>query len=526
MPHSLLIKNAKIIDGTGAPWFKADVAIDQDKIVGIGKIKDIADKIIDVEGFLVSPGWIDVHNHADHTILGNPEALSYVHQGVTTVTMGNCGLSMYPLSEEYRSDLIDYMKPFTAGIPFKYDWTNLEEFKQRITEIGTSINLVPFIGHGSIRIATMGFANRAPTDSELEQMKTYLAESMKHGSYGMSTGLGYPPGLYSDNSELIALSEVLRKYRGIYSTHMRGEDGNLADTINLGRAMKVPVQVSHLGSSCGSRASLRGRHETTTLKELDDARAEGVDITADIYPYIAGSSLLSQVIPDWLHEGGVPKMLEKLKDPEVQAQMAKEYEELGRDFSKIIVSYVKSADNKDIEGMSIAAIAEKWEKNIVDTVCKLMSDEKGEAMNITFWGTEEDVDTMIRHPAVMPCSDGWILAPTGPLGAGKPHPRCYGAFPRYIDQYVKQKKILGLEEGIRRMTSMPATRLGIQDRGIIRAGMKADITIFNLEKIKDTATFSDPHRYPEGIEYVIINGETTVEKGRHTGALSGEILKR
>ena len=176
--------------------------------------------------------------------------------------------------------------------------------------------------------------------------------------------------------------------------------------------------------------------------------------------------------------------------------------------------------------MSIAAIAEKWEKNIVDTVCKLMSDEKGEAMNITFWGTEEDVDTMIRHPAVMPCSDGWILAPTGPLGAGKPHLRCYGAFPRYIDQYVKQKKILGLEEGIRRMTSMPATRLGIQDRGIIRAGMKADITIFNLEKIKDTATFSDPHRYPEGIEYVIINGETTVEKGRHTGALSGEILKR
>ena len=198
MPHSLLIKNAKIIDGTGAPWFKADVAIDQDKIVGIGKSKDIADKIIDAKGFLVSPGWIDVHNHADHTILGNPEALSYVHQGVTTVTMGNCGLSMYPLSEEYRSDLIDYMKPFTAGIPFKYDWTNLEEFKQRITEIGTSINLVPFIGHGSIRIATMGFANRAPTDSELEQMKTYLAESMKHGSYGMSTGLGYPPGLYSE----------------------------------------------------------------------------------------------------------------------------------------------------------------------------------------------------------------------------------------------------------------------------------------------------------------------------------------
>ena len=524
MTHSILIKNATIIDGTGAPWYKSDITITDDKITEIGKITGKAEQTIDARGSMVSPGWIDVHNHADHTILGNPEALSYVHQGVTTVTMGNCGLSMYPLSEEHRSDLIEYMKPFTAGIPFKYDWTNLEEFNQRITQIGTSINLVPFVGHGSIRIATMGFDNRAPTDSELQQMKEYLAESMKQGGYGMSTGLGYPPGLYSDNSELIALSEVLREYSGMYSTHMRGEDGNLADTINLARAMKVPVEVSHLGSSCGSRMNLRGRHDETTLKELDDARKEGIDITADIYPYIAGSSLLSQVIPDWLHEGGVQRMLERIQEPEVQAKMAQEYEELGRDFSKIIVSYVKSTSNKDIEGMNIAAIAEKWEKNIVDTVCKLMTDEKGEAMNITFWGTEEDVDTMIRHPAVMPCSDGWILAPTGPLGAGKPHPRCYGAFPRYIDQYVKQKHLFGLEEAIRRMTSMPATRLGLQDRGILRVGMKADITVFNPETIKDTATFSDPHRYPTGIDYVLINGKVTIEKGRHTGAHSGEIL--
>lgn len=217
-------------------------------------------------------------------------------------------------------------------------------------------------------------------------------------------------------------------------------------------------------------------------------------------------------------------MLERIQDPDVQAKMAEEYEELGRDFSKIMVSYVKTEGNKDIEGMSIADIADKWGKNIVDTVCKLMTDERGEAMNITFWGTEEDVDTMVKHPAVMPCSDGWILAPTGPLGAGKPHPRCYGAFPRYIDQYVKEKKLLGLEDAIRRMTSMPATRLGIQDRGLIREGLKADLTIFDPEKVKDTATYSDPHSYPEGIIHVIINGKITIEKGKHTGALSGEIL--
>ena len=526
MTPSLLIKNAKIIDGTGAPWYRADIAIKDDKITKIGEIKEKPEKVINTEGLVVSPGWIDVHNHADHTILGNPDALSYVHQGVTTVTMGNCGLSMYPLSEQYRDALIEYMKPFTSGIQFKYDWTNLEEFNKQVKETGTSINLVPFVGHGSIRIATMGFANRAPTKPELEQMKQYLATAMRQGSYGMSTGLGYPPGLYSDNSELVALSEVLREYSGMYSTHMRSEDGNLVDTINLGRAMKIPVQVSHLGSSCGSRVNLRGRHEETTLTELDEARKEGIDITADIYPYIAGSSLLSQVIPDWLHEGGVPRMLERLQEPEVQARMAEEYEKFGRDFSKIIVSYVKSAGNKDIEGMSIADIAAKWEKNIVDTVCKLMSDEKGEAMNITFWGTEEDVDTMIRHPAVMPCSDGWILAPTGPLGAGKPHPRCYGAFPRYIDQYVKQKHLFGLEEAIRRMTSMPATRLGFQDRGILREGMKADLTVFNPETIKDKSTYSDPHQYPDGISYVIINGEVTVENGEHTGIHNGEIIKR
>ncbi len=526
MTPSLLIKNAKIIDGTGAPWYKADLAITDDKITGIGEIKEKPEQVIDAKGLVVSPGWIDVHNHADHTILGNPDALSYTHQGVTTVTMGNCGLSMYPLSEQYRQDLIEYMKPFTSGLQFKYDWTNLAEFNKRVMEKGTSINLVPFVGHGSIRIATMGFANRAPTDTELEQMKQYLTEAMKQGSYGMSTGLGYPPGLYSDNSELIALGKVLQDYRGMYSTHMRGEDGNLADTINLGRAMNVPVEVSHLGSSCGSRLNLRGRHEETTLKELDEARLEGIDITADIYPYIAGSSLLSQVIPDWLHEGGVSRMLERIQEPQVQTQMAEEYTKFGRDFSKIIVSYVKSEGNKDIEGMSIAAISEKWKKNIVDTVCKLMSDEKGEAMNITFWGTEEDVDTMIKHPAVMPCSDGWILAPTGPLGAGKPHPRCYGAFPRYLDQYVKQKHLFVLEEAIRRMTAMPATRLGLQDRGLIRIGMKADITVFDPETLKDNATFTDPRRYPEGISYVIVNGEVTIENGEHTGKHNGEIIKQ
>lgn len=524
MTHDLVIKNGSIIDGTGAPWIKTDIAIKGEKITKIGRITGDAERTINAEGLTVSPGWIDIHSHADHTILGNPKAFSYIHQGVTTVTMGNCGLSMYPLSEEHREDLIAYMKPFTSGVDFKYDWSNLKAFKQKITEKGTSLNLVPFVGHGSIRIATMGFQDRKPTKSELDTMRGYLTTAMDQGSYGMSTGLGYPPGLYSDNRELVELGKVLREYDGLYSTHMRGEDNNLLDTIKLGKEMKTPVEISHLGSSCGSRKHLKGRNRETTLRHIDEAREKGLDITADIYPYTAGSSLLSQIIPDWLHADGVPRMLEKLKDPEIREKIAAEYRETGRDFSKVIVSYVKRPGNKEIEGMSIADIADKWEKTIVDTVCKLMIDEQGEAMNVTFWGEEEDVDTMVQHPAVMPCSDGWVLAPTGQLSSGKPHPRCYGAFPRYLDQYVKKKKLLTLEEAVRRMTSMPAARLGLQDRGLLREGMKADITVFNPGMVKDLGTFDDPHRYPEGIEYVIINGSITLKNSEQTGATDGEIL--
>jgi N-acyl-D-amino-acid deacylase len=370
----------------------------------------------------------------------------------------------------------------------------------------------------------MGFEDRSPNSSEIKTMKTYLIESITQGSIGMSSGLGYPPGLFTKDYELKELGKVLREYGLIYSTHMRGDDSNLDDTIKLGLEMKIPLQISHLGSSCGSKKHLTGRHKETTLKQITQARNLGLDITADIYPYIAGSSLLSQIIPDWLHEGGVKKMLKRLADPKIRERIKNEYEKMDRDFSKIIVSFVKNQKNKEIEGLNIAEIAAKREQNEVDTICQLLIDERAEAMNVSFWGKEEDVDTMVKHPAVLPCSDGWLLAPTGPLGAGKPHPRCYGAFPRYLDQYVKKKNILGLEDAIRRMTSMPAARLGLHKRGILKEGMKADITIFDPHNVWDTSTYEDPHRYPEGIRYVIINGAITIENGKHIGALNGEIL--
>lgn len=523
--YEVLVKGGRLVDGTGSPWVKSDVGIIGDSISKIGIIPESeAEQVIDARELVVSPGWIDIHVHADHTVLGNPLCLSYAHQGITTVTMGNCGLSMYPLTPEHKDDLIEYMLPFTSGIHLDWDWETMDEFLSKLN--GVSLNMVQFIGHGSIRIATMGFEDRAPTEDEFDHMKRLLTEAMSSGAHGMSTGLGYPPGLYTDEKELVDLMSIIKEYDGIYSTHMRSGEGNLDDAIRLGNLTGVPVQISHLGSSCGSQRALDGKHEDTTLRKLDKARAKGVDITADIYPYTAGSSLLSQVIPAWLHVGGVQTMLKRLEDPKVRQRLGEEYADAGRDFDKIMVSFVKNDANKIFEGLSLLKIAEERSQSVVDTVCELLIDERAEAMNVTFWGNEDDVTTMVKHPAVMPCSDGWMHSPTGPLGAGKPHPRCYGAFPRYFRRYVREEKVLTLEEAVRRMTSLPASRLGLQDRGVVREGMKADITVFDPETVSDSNSYESPHIYPIGIKAVIVNGSLTVSAGNHTGAISGEILRK
>ena len=531
MSYDLVIKGGRLFDGAGSPWIEADIAVRDGKISRVGSICDPGEAhVVDASGLCVSPGWIDVHMHADHTVLGNARCESYVHKGVTTATMGNCGLSMYPLHDEHREDLIRYLKPFTSGLDLDWGWRTLAEFLGLIEARGVGMNLVPFVGHGSIRVNVMGFQDRGASSGELAAMKRLLVETMDDGAHGMSTGLGYPPGVFTGDDELVELCGVLREKGGMYSTHMRGNVENLEDTIELGFRAGVPVQVSHLGSSCASHKPLSGRHGETTLKLLDDARARGLDVTADIYPYTAGSSLLSQVIPDWAHEGGVDKMLERLRDPEVRRRLGREFSmaggEKGRDFTKVLVTYVKSKANKRYEGLSIAEMAEARGVPVVDALCDLLIEEDAEAMNVTFWGVEGDVDTLVRHPCVMPCSDGWVHAPYGRLGEGKPHPRCYGAFPRYLRLYARERGVFTLEEAVRRMTSMPAQRLGLQERGLLRVGMAADIVVFDAERVKDVATFSDPHRYPEGIPYVVVNGEVTVSEGEHTGALAGRVLRR
>lgn len=524
----LVVKNGRVVDGTGSPWVRADVGVKDGVIAEVGgNLK--GEKTIDASGLVVSPGWIDIHMHADHTILGNMRLESYIHQGITTATMGNCGLSMYPL-HKHRDDLVAYLKPFTSGLKLGWDWNSMEDFIKRAEAKGPGINLTPFVGHGSIRINAMGFDDRVPTDSELGEMKSLLREALEQGAFGMSTGLGYPPGTFTQEEELIELGAILNVFGGLYSTHMRGGVENLGDTIRLGQRAGFPIQISHIGSSCASNPELNNRHGEMTLRALDEAREKGLDITADIYPYTAGSSLLSQVIPAWVQEGGVKKMLGRLRDPETRERIKGEFSgevgRKGRDLNKVFVTYVKSAANKCFEGTTIAEIAKARGVDGVDALCDLLIEEDAEAMNITFWGEQGDVDTLVKHPAVMPCSDGWAHAPYGELGQGKPHPRCYGAFPRYLRTYVVEKRFFTLEEAVRRMTSMPAARLGLQNRGIIKRGMAADLTIFDPANVKDTATFKDPHCYPEGIPYVMVNGRLAIEKGEHTGALAGKILRK
>ncbi len=525
--YNLVIKNGRVIDGTGSPWFKADIGVNGGIISKVARNLE-GEETVDATGLIVSPGWIDIHMHADHTVLGNTRLESYIHQGITTATMGNCGLSMYPLRSN-KEELKKYLKPFTSGLNLDYDWTSMEDFLNKIESLGSGINLVPFIGHGSIRINAMGFDARLPTRDELADMKNLLEEALVQGAHGMSTGLGYPPGNFTEDPELIELSHILKEHNGLYTTHMRSRVSNLSETISLGYSMSIPIQVSHLGSSCASNSELNGKHSETTLKAIDEARSMGLDITADIYPYTAGSSLLSQYVPAWAQEGGVNNMLIRLRQPEVRERFKDEnLGMVGRkgDFSKIHVTYVKTSANKKYEGMSVTEIAEQRGTSPVDTFCDILLEEEAEAMNVTFWGEQDDVDTLVKHPAVMPCSDGWNHAPYGPLSQGCPHPRCYGAFPRYLHTYAVEKKLFTLEEAIRRMSSMPASRLSLQNRGLLKEGMVADLTLFNPKTVRDTATFKEPHKYPDGIPIVIVDGKIVIEQGEHTGILAGKILRK
>ena len=532
----VIIKDGKIIDGSGNPWFNRDVGIKNGKIAKIGRLAHSeAEKIIDAKGYVVCPGFIDMHSHSDLSVFFNPKLESTIRQGITTLVVGNCGISLAPINPE-RKDLL--MKEISSFLPIceelEMDWIKFDEYLSRLEEIGVSANIATLVGHGTVRIAAMGLEDRDPTRKEMEEMKSLVAEAMGAGAFGLSTGLIYPPGTYSKTDEIIELCKVVAKYGGIYASHIRSERAGLIEAVKealtIGEKAKIPVEISH------HKAAGRSNWGKTveTLKLMEEARARGVDVTCDQYPYNAGMTSLATLLPPWIREGGIDKMLERLRNPEERErareemrQSSKEWENLVADcgWENIYVSAVSSDKNKPLEGKSLAEIAKIRGKDEFTVLCDLLIEEKGRVAIILFIMDKDDIRRVMRSRLQMVGTDCWASAPYGILRAGKPHPRFYGTYPRILGRYVREEGVLTLEEAVRKMTSLPAQRLGLMDRGLLRPGMWADIVIFDPDRVIDKATYQNPHQYPEGIEYVLVNGKIVVEKREHKGIPAGKILR-
>jgi N-acyl-D-aspartate/D-glutamate deacylase len=537
MNYDIVIKNGKIINGTGNPWFQADIGIRNGRIDKLGKLKRAeAERIIDAKGLFVCPGFIDAHSHSDFSIFFNNRVESTIRQGITTLIIGQCGFSLAPVNPARMNTLLEYISPhIPSDAKLNLEWTTFGEYLNRLEAEGCSSNLATLVGHGSVRIAVMGLEARPPKDEELGVMKMLVAEAMNAGAFGMSTGLIYPPGVFSNTYEIIELCKVVAKYDGVYASHIRGEGENLLDAVKeaivIGEEAMVPVQISHHKAS---GRKVWGKTEET-LKLMEEARLRGVEVTCDQYPYIAGSTSLITVLPPWAHEGGVGKLLTRLRNPETREKIRHDIEHglpgwhnliLSYGWDNIIVSSVKSEKNKIIEGKSLVEIMKLKDKpDAFTTLVDLLLEENGEVTIITYSMCEDDVRRVMKHPLQMVGTDSSSLAPYGPLGRGKPHPRAYGSIPRILGKYVREEGILSIEDAVRKMTSLPAQKFKLKKRGLIMEGFWADIAVINPYTVIDKATFKEPHQYPEGIEYVIVNGEIVVEKGEHTGVLAGKVLR-
>ncbi|RLE52034.1 MAG: D-aminoacylase [Candidatus Methanomethylicota archaeon] len=529
MEFDTLIIGGKIVDGTGNPWFYADIGIKNGKIVAMGKLRNAeAEQIITAEGLIVCPGFIDIHSHSDYTLLVNPKAESKIRQGVTTEIVGNCGSSAAPLIGEMKERAVEIAELY--GL--KVDWTYVDEYLKKLEENGVALNVATLVGFANIRIAVLGYENREPTKYELEEMKALVARSIDEGAVGLSTGLRYDPQSYAKTEEVIEIAKVVAEKGGIYTSHIRdeGDRGRLIEAIKeaieIGEKAGISVEISHIKILA---KPLWGKCDEM-LQLIENARARGVEVTADQYPYEASGTSLLAWIPKWAFEGGRDKLLERLLNPETRAKIKEELArvmELRGGPERALISRFEA--DPTLEGLTVKQVAEKWKIPPDEAAIKLVeiaTKEKSSLGIINFNQSEENIVKIMKKPWVMVATDGYALAPYGSLARGVPHPRSYGTYPRVLGVYVRQMKVLRLEEAIRKMTSLPARKVGFMDRGILRPGFWADIVIFDPDKIIDKATYLEPKQYPEGIKFVLVNGELVIEEGEHTGKLPGKVLRK
>ena len=523
----IVIKDATILDGTGRAPRKGDVGISGDTIAAIGDISGEQGRtIIQASGLYVCPGFIDIHTHSDGQILAYPTADSRIFQGITTELTGNCGSSVAPLK---LVDIKDEQQEFREfGI--RPDWTDVASYFSRLERTGISVNHALLLGQGRLRENAIGLVDRKLTDSELKNVLRAVEEGMDCGAFGVSTGLEYAPGIYTPAEEIASMAQVVACRDGLYATHLRNEGSELLEAIkeavNVGRESSVRVQISHLKAAGRSNWN----KQRAALGLLDKARSVGIDVSADAYPYTAYSTSLSILLGAWVREGGTKAILRRLRSRDMRRQIRREVSErVGEspgDFDLIVINSTKSERNRITIGKNLVEIGKMWKVEPVDAILRLLVEEETEIDFVGHGMKPGNVEMVLSHPAVMIGSDGSSMAPKGKAAEARPHPRSYGTCPRVLGHYVRERKLFDMSTAVKKMTSMPAEQLRLTDRGRIARGMKADLVIFDGAKVRDTATFEEPHQYPDGIKHVFVNGILVVENGKHTGARPGRVLRK
>jgi len=527
----LIIRNGRVIDGSGGPGRAADIAIKGDRIARIGNLKSAtAARTIDAQGLVVAPGFIDMLGQSETNLLVDPRAMSKVMMGVTTEVTGE-GESIAPTKDNLIKENEDFNKRYNLTI----DWRTLDQYFKRLEKQGMGLNLATFVGATQVREYVIGFDNRPPTAAELDQMKQLVADAMKQGAVGLSTSLQYVPARFAKTDEIVELAKVAHQFGGIYATHQRSEanalDESLAEVFEIARRAEIPAEIWHLKTAYKKNW---GRMPEV-LRKIADANFRGLRITADIYPYVAGSTALSACLPPWALEGGTEKMLARLRDPAVRQRLkteistdAKEWENIylgSGGPGGILIGAVVNRELEAMQGKRLAAIATEQNKDPLDALFDFILADHGQTGAIYFMMSEDDMRAALRAPFVSICTDSGARAADGPLAGSKSHPRGWGSYPRILGRYVRQEHLLSLEEAVHKMTGLSAHKVGLRERGELRDGYFADLTIFDPQTVIDRATFEMPNQYPEGMKYVIINGQISVDNGKRTAALAGRVIR-
>jgi N-acyl-D-aspartate/D-glutamate deacylase len=531
---AILIRGCTVIDGTGAPAVGADVVVVNDRIAALGADPDVpaGARVIDADGLTVAPGFIDMHSHADFTLPSYPDALNSLSQGVTTEVLGNCGYSPAPLAADEGLASGQRAAGTGLGPDLDWGWRSFGEYARRLDEARPAVDCALLVGHGMLRLAVVGGEDRAATTGELARMRTLVAVALEAGAFGLSSGLVYPPGSFASTEELVAVAEPLREAGALYASHIRSEGDGLPDAlgeaVEVGQRLGVRVEVSHLKAA--------GRHNhgrsTEALALLDAARAEGLPVSQDVYPYTAGSTLLTQLLPPWVQDGGIDALLDRLRSPEARARIADEvpsglpgwmsYAVASGGWQHIRIAAVTSPTLRHLEGRTLEDAARDAGMAPLDLVLDtLVADRAGTTMIVTLMD-EGDVATVLQHPATSIGSDQLGVTSR----TARVHPRCYGTFARVLGRFVREQQLVALPEAIRRMTSWPASVLGLSDRGRVAPGLLANLVVFDPDRVIDTATYDAPTSLATGIEAVILRGRVAVEHGEVVDARLGRVLRR